>query len=104
MREWGITPPQWRDLPDDDRELMLAESALVCPSCGNLRSFCSQPGLELYPQRDECFVTAARALAVRRAQSKNKQDPDTRTLHPLDGVNVWMSEVDLNPDDEFFDI
>jgi hypothetical protein len=37
MREWGLTPPQWRDLPEDDRDLLLAESALVCPSCGNLR-------------------------------------------------------------------
>lgn len=83
---------------------MLAESALVCPSCGNLKSYCSQQGLELYPQREECFVTAARDLAIRRVRGKFKQEPDASGLHPLDGVSVWMSDRDLNPDDEFFDV
>lgn len=104
MREWGLTPPQWRDLPDDDRELMLAESALVCSSCGNLKSFCSEPGRDLYPQREECYVTAARDLAIRRAQHKYRQEPDARGLHPMDGVSVWISDADLNPDDTFFDV
>lgn len=83
---------------------MLAESVLVCPSCGNLKSFCSEPGLALYPQREECFVTATRELAIRRARAKNKHEPGTLALHPLDGLSVWVSDVDLNPDDEFFDV
>jgi len=104
MREWGLTPPQWRDLDESDRDLILAESALVCPSCGNLKSVCSQPGLTLYPQRDECYVTAARALAVRRIHQKYDEEPDTTGLHPIDGVSVWMAETDLNPGDRFFDL
>lgn len=104
MREWGLTPPQWRELSDDDRDLMVAESELVCQSCGGLKSVCSTSGLELYPQRDECMVAATRALVWRRAQKKYKQEPGTAELHPLDGVSVWLSEVDLNPDDDFFDL
>jgi hypothetical protein len=43
MRLWGLTPPQWRELPEDDRDEMLEEHAAYCPSCGQLRSICSDP-------------------------------------------------------------
>lgn len=104
MREWGLTPPQWRDLPDADRDLMVAESELVCQSCGGLKSVCSTSGLELYPQRDECMVAATRALVWRRLHKKYKQEPGTEEMHPLDGLGVWFSEVNLDPEDDFFDL
>jgi hypothetical protein len=104
MREWGLTPPQWRDLPEDDRELMLAESALVCQQCGSLKSVCGTPGRDLYPQREECYVTAARDLTMRRVAKKYKKEPNTAELHPLDGVSVWMADYDLAPEDTFFDL
>lgn len=104
MREWGLTPPQWRDLSEDDRDLMVAESALVCQQCGNLKSFCSTDGRELYPQREECFVTAARDLTMRRLHKKYSREPSAESLHPMDGVSVWMAEYDRDPDDKFFDV
>jgi hypothetical protein len=104
MREWGLTPPQWRDLSEDDRDLLLAESALVCQQCGSLKSVCSTPGRDLYAQREECYVTAARDLTLRRVAKKYKQEPNVHELHPLDGVSVWMAEYDLDPDDTFFDL
>jgi hypothetical protein len=104
MREWGLTPPLWRDLPEADRDLLLAESVLVCPSCGNLKSYCSKPGLQLYPQRDECFVTAAREFTIRRLHKKYEEEPSAQEIHPLDGVNVWMAESDIHPEDRFFDL
>lgn len=104
MREWGLTPPLWRELSEADRDLMLAESALVCSSCGNLKSVCSQPGLRLYPQREECYVTAAQELVMRRLHKKYAREPGTDSLHALDGVSVWMAEADLRPDDPFFDV
>lgn len=105
MRRWGLTPPQWRDLPEDDRDLMTAEDALVCSDCGNLKSVCRQPGLVLYPQKDECFYTASRQLVERRLAEKFKKDePGTEDLHALDGVSVWLSEYDLEPDETFFDL
>lgn len=103
MREWGLTPPQWRDLSDEDREEMLQESALVCPSCGNLRSVCSVEGGDWYPQQTTCYATAVRELVVRKVHKKYSSEPGTSGLHPLDGVSIAVSEVDLDPDDDFFD-
>lgn len=104
MRLWGLTPPQWRELPEVDRDLMLAESELVCPNCGNLRSVCSDPDIPWYPQRSECYASAAKDLTWRRLRKRYQQEPDVSRLHPLDGVNVWMSEHDFAPDETFFDL
>lgn len=84
---------------------MLAEDALVCDQCGNLRSVCSDKSVEWIPQREVCYATADRELTMRRLQAKFKnREPGTRTLHPFDGVSIWMSQDDWRPDEKFFDL
>lgn len=82
---------------------MLAEDEVVCPSCGNLREVCSDPNRNWYPQKVTCYASADRELTMRRLQAKYKAEPGTRSLHPFDGVSVWMSEHDFQPDETFFD-
>lgn len=102
MRLWGLTPPQWRALPEEDREEMLEEYAAYCPKCGNLRSVCSDPTRAWYPQRSMCYPSASLELVQRKLQERHKKsEPGTTTLHPLDGMSVWVSEFDLTPDDDF---
>lgn len=85
---------------DDDREEWLAYFAAVCPSCGGLRSECSDPTRDLYPQRSTCWPTAVRESVVRQLQERHeKAKPNEAGLKPLDGVSIWVSEYDLNPDD-----
>lgn len=81
---------------------MLAEHDLVCQSCGNLRSVCSQEDVDWYPQRSVCNATAARELAMRQFHAKHantKPSPDD--YHPADGMSLWVSDLDLTPDDDF---
>lgn len=101
MQAWHITPAQWRELDDADRDLMIAHHDLVCSSCGNLRSVCSDPNVVGYPQRAMCYFTAIRDLTVRRVHAKHKKEPGTEGLHPTDGMGVWVSDQDLTPDDDF---
>lgn len=101
MRDWGLTPTAWRALDEGDRDLLLAESEMVCPSCGNLRSVCSAPDAQWYPQRTECYATAARELAVRRLRKKHPGEPGPDAVHTLDGLSLWVSEHDLSPEDDF---
>jgi hypothetical protein len=100
-RDWGLTPSQFRALPDEDRDLMLAEKELVCPSCGNLRSLCSDPNVPWYPQRSTCYATASLEVVRRRLRKKHEKDEPGSKLHPLDGMGVWVSQFDLTPDDDF---
>ena len=104
MREWHLTPKKWRKMPEADRDLLISESVLVCQQCGNLKSFCSKPGTDFWPQREECYVTATRDLTIRLLRKKYHHEPNHHELHPLDGVNVWMAEADLAPEDDFFDL
>lgn len=100
-RSWGYTLQAWRDLPDADRDLLLEHERLVCRSCGNLRSVCSNPDVAWYPQRTMCYATAAREVTTRRLTEKHKGRKPGADLHPLDGMAVWVSDVDLTPDDDF---
>jgi hypothetical protein len=105
-RDWHLTPQQWRELPEDDRDLMLAEAELVCPSCGNLRSVCSDPTRDWYPYKAQCYATGARDLVLRRLGKKypppgSKEHPETAP-HPLDGVSVGVLLDDPDPDETFF--
>lgn len=74
----------------------------MCPSCGNLRSECSDPDRLWYPQRDVCYATAAELQVKRRLAKKHKpvahDDPEP---HAMDGVHIWASLDDLTPDDDF---
>lgn len=93
-----------RDSPwtDEEREFALRVHDEVCPSCGNLRSVCSNPDVTWFPQRRICYSKAAQALTVRRVQARHERNqPGTELLHPTDGMSVWMSDLDLTPDDDF---
>lgn len=102
MRRWGLVPEQWRNLSDDDRETMVAEYELVCQSCGNLRSVCSDPAVPWYPQRAMCYAQGALEVTLRTLAEKYKdKKPQPGVSHPTDGMGVWVSTEDLTPDDNF---
>ena len=81
---------------------MLAEHDLVCSSCGNLRSLCSRDDVEWFPQRLVCNATAARQLVERQFHAKHEgEKPTPEDYHYTDGVSLWVSEMDLSPEDDF---
>jgi hypothetical protein len=78
----------------------------TCPYCGNLKVVCSQPdgldGRGYYPQRTICYISAAKEAADRRWRELHKDvSPDPNGTHPMDGVYVWASPLNLTPDDDF---
>lgn len=80
---------------------MTAAHSLIC-SCGNLRSVCSNPDVDWHPQESVCWATATRQWGVRRLQDQHKDfDYEARDergeplMSPLDGVSVWVSDVDI---------
>lgn len=76
----------------------------VCPSCGNLRSVCSDEDLsdQWFPQRSVCYATAAKEAAWRAVRAKHKEsDRDASGPHILDGWGIWASQFDLTPADDF---
>lgn len=78
----------------------MQHSLLVCPSCGNLRSECSDPQRDWHPRDSVCYAAASREWGLRRLQSKYKdRKVGDHALHPLDGVSVWVS-ADAPPEDE----
>lgn len=90
-----------RDSPwdDDEREVQFSYDAAICPSCGNLRSVCSDPATPWYPQRSICYASAALDVVQRRLALGHKT-PGWEP-HETDGANVYVSRVDVNPDDDF---
>lgn len=82
---------------------MLAADALICPRCGNLSSLCSDPNVDWHPQETVCWATATREWGIRRLQAKHKDfKPDATDargeplMSPLDGVALWVTDVDLD--------
>lgn len=75
---------------------------MLCPNCGNLRSVCSDPDTDWYPQRLWCGATATRDMVTRRWHDKHREaKPDSLGFLPTDGAMFWASTEDLTPDDEF---
>lgn len=75
----------------------------VCRECGNLKSVCSDPTVQYYPQRSYCYASAAREQIWRRTRKAYKHpDADAAEPHITDGLAWWMSLHDLTPDDDFF--
>ena len=83
-------------MDEDEREEWLAYFAEVCPNCGNLRSECSDPSRDWYPQESVCWASAQVAAGTRDLREHYK-DEEFRTghLHSLDGVSVFATPVDL---------
>lgn len=81
---------------------MLAYVRDICGQCGNLRSVCSNPELAVYPQRTMCYVTAVAEMTERQVHKRfGRPDEKTDGLHPTDGMRVWASPEDVNPNDDF---
>lgn len=86
-----------------------------CPQCGMDRDECSDPDRDWFPQRTICWATVQQRVAERRydlAHSEMPYHDGTETFwskepgghylwHYLDGVNIWVSEHDLTPEDRF---
>lgn len=84
---------------------MLAHDALVCGSCGNLRSVCSDESGEWHPHKGVCYVSASVEWGKRRLQSRYEKVPaDGDSLHPLDGAFVYPSLFAPVGDDEFLPV
>lgn len=80
----------------------MAESALVCQRCGNLRSVCSDPARDWHPQESVCYSTATVEWGTRRLRAEHKdfntESRDERgelLMSPLEGVSVWASDIDF---------
>lgn len=80
---------------------MVAAHLLICAKCGNLRSVCSDPSVDWHPQESVCWPTATRQWGERRLHEEHKDfDPKARDsngelgMSPLDGVSVWVSDID----------
>lgn len=107
--EWVTQVEPEFDVNERDNWYALTEfESETCPHCGNLRAICSDPeglhGEGFYPQRDICYVTAAREIATRRFNEKHKKAEPSQangyTL-PTDGTTIWAATSDLTPDDDF---
>lgn len=80
-------------------------------------SECSDPDKTWFPQLTICYLSMERAAANERFEAKHKDRPyhdgyrkswakERSPQHPYhfrDGVNVWVHDVDLSPDDDFLD-
>jgi hypothetical protein len=81
---------------------MTAYVTEICPHCGNLRSVCSDPNMAWYPQRAVCYVSASLEITRRRVTAKyGHPEPKATEPHQTDGLNWWMAQHDLTPDDHF---
>ena len=87
---------------EEQRQTLYARQALVCPACGRLRAECSDPTRYWYPQRQMCYASANIEATKRRVAKKYEgNEPKPNRLHPTDGMSLWVSPEDLNPDDKF---
>jgi hypothetical protein len=91
-------------MDEGERDEWLEYFAATCPNCGGLRSECSDPTRDLYPQRSVCWPSAVRESVVAAVAEEARE----RQARRADGahaagwhVSVWVSEFDLNPDDNF---
>ncbi len=95
---WGYRLHEWRDLSEDDRDLLMAHSALVCPDCGNLRSVCSDPSIDWHPQTATCWPTATRQWASEQLAKKHKEWKG-EGLHPAAGRSLWVTQHEPEVDE-----
>lgn len=98
-----MIPEDFRALPDEQQQEMTDYLTELCPSCGNLKSVCSDPAYRGFPQRTHCYASAGREQMWRRTRKVfGHPAPDDPGPHITDGLTWWMSQHDLTPDDDFF--
>lgn len=94
------------DWDEDSRQAAFAlheDKTDRCPDCGQLIEECSDPSVDYYPQLARCYHTAARLRAARAYEKKHEKDVplEGSMALPTDGTSVWVSRLDLSPDDNF---
>ena len=63
---------------------------------------CADPNVDYFPQKTVCWATAARRVAQRRWDKRIEEArPDMAGYLPNDGVTIWVSPHDLEPDGDF---
>lgn len=86
-----------------------------CPVHGGSTQECPDDERDWFPQRDVCWPAAQLAAANRRYAMLHegapyhdgsfarwaKEPSADFPFHYLDGVTIWLSPVDLTPDDDF---
>jgi hypothetical protein len=113
----GVTEIEspWDDAARSEAEALQEAEHLVCPACGNLREECADPDRLWYPQRHICYASKTREAADRMYAEKHKAAPfhsgnergwvkdfsPKTPFHFRDGARVWVSQLDLSPDDAF---
>ena len=89
--------------------------AETCEAHGGPRSECPDAQRDWFPQRHVCYVEMQLDAAKRRYSELHKEKPfhdGTFThwsekpsrlypFHFMDGVTIWLSPSELNPDDKF---
>ena len=113
----GTTLAGFDRLSAVERALWYAEDDLErtrC-SCGHPVEVCSDPDRDWFPQRNICYATRERAAAAALWAQMHAERPyhdGTESLFSEkrtratpyrydEGVTLFVSEVDLNPDDQF---
>lgn len=89
-----------------------------CPQCKRPGGECTDPDIDWFPQRDVCYPSMALAavnakydeLHEKRKfhngtfESWSEKRSDSHPFHYRDGVGLWVSRVDLTPDDDFLSV
>lgn len=85
-------------------EALFEARLLICPKCGNPREVCSDPDVDWYPQRSVCYASITQDVAERRWKAKRAgKSIDAEGINEESGTAVWVSTLDLSPDDDFCD-
>lgn len=112
----GLTPSQFDAIPRADRELLQAQQQVdtrVCSEHGGDLSECDQP--VWYAQRSVCIPAMEQAAAAAFYDELHKDLPyhegnfrlwrkersHETPFHYLDGVRIWVSPEELDPEDDF---
>lgn len=92
---------QWREAPDEDRDLLLARDVMLCSQCGNLREECSNPDIDWHTHKSVCFASASLEWGREQFLEKHKgaKTPDN-ALGPLHGVALFAAPMEPAPEDD----
>lgn len=75
----------------------------MCPSCGNLRSVCSDPSIDWHPRTSVCYAAATREWGRRILEKRHEKAKTPATaLGPLDGKSVFVTEDPPTPEEDEF--
>lgn len=73
----------------------------ICPQCNGPSYLCSDPESVWYATQQICYRTSVTRGANRLWTKRHENaKPDSLGMLPTDGVVVWSSPVDLDPDNE----